>query len=607
MLLAATDPRIKGCLGLAPLLSRDAKEEEALMKDLTFKPSNFEESLNLFAPVTHVAKIKSSVLIAHGKRDNVIPMYKSEEFVKQLSKHSQKVGLVSFDTDHFQIVREAMVTGLKWLREQAEITDPPVQPDPSINNDITHPYTVIEILDWLAELGGDQPKMLPAPTNYERNLRWYSPEPIADAFYDAESEMLLLAGDRSGLIGFPIADLLEKREEPLYPDLNISTVSPPRRVIARRAGDQSVGVMLVEDQLQFFNLEGDLLETTIDLQLPGEDLRRFPFEFAIPADPDDKKVLFSSDRAVSEIDLEKFTVEKVGPIGPGRLPHWRYGGATKLFVQLAGGKKVDVAKELESLGMSNWRAWPEDKAERSIVHQEIAVASQLRADTLGAALWSSKDVEEVFSMDVLDQRSGPDSHRNIWKVFGQGEYGVFITHEEVGIVNMISGDPMCFEPGDRIADHPGGTPLRLTGAETHFTLARETTLNEFDIKNSAVSVPGAALSKNRSKGPPQIKADREQPNAWIFEIAGREQMMVVSSHDILMMSTAGLPHIEVARPPSRIHFELGDEISIPLASGNRLEEVKLGREDILADCKVEADRFSWTPDRQASQRHSRGV
>ena len=251
--------------------------------------------------------------------------------------------------------------------------------------------------------------------------------------------MLLLAGDRSGLIGFPLNDLMERRDEPLYPSLKISTVSPPRRVIARRAGDQSVGLMLVEDQLQFFNLEGDLLEQKIDLQLPGEDLRRFPFEFAIPAEPENKNILFSIDGTVSEIDIENFEIKEVGPIGPGRLPHWRYGGATKLFVQLAGGKKVDVAKELDSLGMSNWRAWPDDKIERSLVHQKIGVASQLRADTLGAALWSSKDVEDVFSLDVLDQRSMTDAHRNIWKVFGNGEYGVFITHEEVGIVNMLSG------------------------------------------------------------------------------------------------------------------------------------------------------------------------
>ena len=153
MLLGATDPRIKGCLGLAPLLSRDAKDEELLMKDLMFKPSNFEEALDVFAPVTHVSMMKASVLIAHGKLDRIIPSYNSENFVKQLSKHSEEVGLALFDTDHFQIPREAMVTGLKWLRDQAEITDPPAPLHKSINNEIARPYTTTELLEWLAELG----------------------------------------------------------------------------------------------------------------------------------------------------------------------------------------------------------------------------------------------------------------------------------------------------------------------------------------------------------------------------------------------------------------------------------------------------------------------
>ena len=110
-----------------------------------------------------------------------------------------------------------------------------------------------------------------------------------------------------------------------------------------------------------------------------------------------------------------------------------------------------------------------------------------------------------------------------------------------------------------------------------------------------MSTNGALMSKQRRQAPPKISADREQPNAWIFELEGREQMMVVSSHDILLMSTADLPHIEVTRPPSKIRYKLGDEITIPLASGNRLEEVKLSSKDILADCKIEEDRFSWTP------------
>ena len=119
LLLAAHEPRLKGCVAYAPC----ADVEERLGVFGRFARARYGQLAQFIrqsSPKTHAQQLNCPIYLVHARDDENVPFEESDAFVKQLQAAGKNVTFDAVATgDHYdEMLQPAIPRAIKWMKEQ---------------------------------------------------------------------------------------------------------------------------------------------------------------------------------------------------------------------------------------------------------------------------------------------------------------------------------------------------------------------------------------------------------------------------------------------------------------------------------------------------------
>lgn len=117
LLMASQDPRIKACVGFAPVSEVADRMDPKAIETLDKNIPGFRDFVNWLSPDHHLDTLKCPVLIFHAKDDDVVPVEMSIDFQKKLAKTNKNTVLKLVEKGgHYQsMLDQGIPAAIKWL------------------------------------------------------------------------------------------------------------------------------------------------------------------------------------------------------------------------------------------------------------------------------------------------------------------------------------------------------------------------------------------------------------------------------------------------------------------------------------------------------------
>ena len=118
LLVAASDPRIKGCIAYAPVCDVEGHLPETTFNTLSGVIPNFRSFLQNSSPVNHISELRCPVFLFHADDDSVVPENGVTDFAERLKKSNPKVTFVRVSSgDHYDsMIGEGIPAGIRWVK-----------------------------------------------------------------------------------------------------------------------------------------------------------------------------------------------------------------------------------------------------------------------------------------------------------------------------------------------------------------------------------------------------------------------------------------------------------------------------------------------------------
>jgi dienelactone hydrolase len=117
LLVAAQEPRIRGCIAYAPVCDVAGWLGEEFIDFMAFYIPDFREFTVQSSPRTHLTKLTCPLFLFHAEDDTVVPIRGSEAFAEELSKTNSRVTFARVVTGgHFSsMIRQGIPQAIRWL------------------------------------------------------------------------------------------------------------------------------------------------------------------------------------------------------------------------------------------------------------------------------------------------------------------------------------------------------------------------------------------------------------------------------------------------------------------------------------------------------------
>ena len=117
LLFAEHEPRLKGCVALAPEPDLAGFHGQMLQSPgIERALPGLGQFVKRASPITHAARLNCPVLILHGTVDQIVPFARSQAFADALRQQGKNVTLEPLGADHY-IVGAAMPRAVAWLQQ----------------------------------------------------------------------------------------------------------------------------------------------------------------------------------------------------------------------------------------------------------------------------------------------------------------------------------------------------------------------------------------------------------------------------------------------------------------------------------------------------------
>lgn len=130
LLLAAHEPRLRGCLAYAPATDVEARLEgagdNAVLELLLPGIGDF---LKQSSPKTHVARINCPIFLFHARDDSNEPFASTEAFARLLESNGKTLNFaVAESGDHYDsMIQEGIPRGIEWVKAQSPASTAPAE------------------------------------------------------------------------------------------------------------------------------------------------------------------------------------------------------------------------------------------------------------------------------------------------------------------------------------------------------------------------------------------------------------------------------------------------------------------------------------------------
>ena len=117
LLVAANDPRIKGCIAYAPVCNVPARLGRDLIRDLTPASPGFDRFISRYSPDQVVSSLRCPVFLFHADDDSNIPTSEVLQFAKALARTNSQVAFAHVPTgNHYHsMIQQGIPTAIRWL------------------------------------------------------------------------------------------------------------------------------------------------------------------------------------------------------------------------------------------------------------------------------------------------------------------------------------------------------------------------------------------------------------------------------------------------------------------------------------------------------------
>ena len=124
LVLAAHEPRIKGCIAFAPACDTRGKMGEEIVEELGAEIPGFSEFITRSSPMNLAADIKCPVFLFHAEDDTVVSIDEVVEFVELLQSTNRAVTFTRVNTgNHYEsMIEKGVPAAIQWLRNKTEVS-----------------------------------------------------------------------------------------------------------------------------------------------------------------------------------------------------------------------------------------------------------------------------------------------------------------------------------------------------------------------------------------------------------------------------------------------------------------------------------------------------
>jgi dipeptidyl aminopeptidase/acylaminoacyl peptidase len=122
LLVAANDPRVKGCVAYAPVTDLPARLGAQTIDRVSRQVGGFKEFVERSSPRAHLAQLRCPVFLYHARNDKNVPVAQSVTFANELKRTNPKVKLVTPPTgDHYPgMLKQGIPLAIAWLKGLAK-------------------------------------------------------------------------------------------------------------------------------------------------------------------------------------------------------------------------------------------------------------------------------------------------------------------------------------------------------------------------------------------------------------------------------------------------------------------------------------------------------
>lgn len=124
LLLAAHEPRLRGCLAYAPATDVELRLQDVTqITGISLVLPAIEEFLQQSSPKTHAARINCPVFLFHARDDSNEPFQTTEAFAALLKTHGKTCEFSIAETgDHYNsMIDEGIPRGIEWMKTQSAV------------------------------------------------------------------------------------------------------------------------------------------------------------------------------------------------------------------------------------------------------------------------------------------------------------------------------------------------------------------------------------------------------------------------------------------------------------------------------------------------------
>jgi acetyl esterase/lipase len=122
LLVASSDPRIKGCAAFAPVTDVEGRIGRRAILELSVSIPGYDEFMKASSPMTQTEALKCPVFLFHARDDTSVPFSESVRFAEALKQTNSRVTFAEVaEGDHYDsMIKEGIPRAIEWFGKLRE-------------------------------------------------------------------------------------------------------------------------------------------------------------------------------------------------------------------------------------------------------------------------------------------------------------------------------------------------------------------------------------------------------------------------------------------------------------------------------------------------------